>query len=242
MPPFVKKTFSWWQSRPQSWGAARPQQWWPARPQQWGAPRPQQGWFASWARPASTGPQRTVGGQRTPGMTAREARMTYINEMIKAPKVLLTDDSGEKQWIISRDEALRRASAEWLDLVQLAYNPVDMICTAKIVDYGKYMYDKSKDDKAKKMNQKSKWGKDIKMSYTIWENDLLLKIKKAEEFLEDGYTVRFIVRMKWRERIFIDKAIEKMKLTEQRLETHGKSQGVKQEPNGISLFLLPKAK
>ncbi len=33
-----------------------------------------------------------------------------------------------------------------------------------------------------------------------------------------------------------------MKLTEQRLETHGKSQGVKQEPNGISLFLLPKAK
>jgi len=40
--------------------------------------------------------------------------------------------------------------------VQLAYNPVDMICTAKIVDYGKYMYDKSKDDKAKKMNQKSK--------------------------------------------------------------------------------------
>lgn len=82
--------------------------------------------------------------------------MVYINEMIKAPKVLLIDESGEKAGILSRDEALRRASSQGLDLVQVAYNPIDMICTAKIVDYGKYMYDKQKDEKEKKKTQKAK--------------------------------------------------------------------------------------
>jgi translation initiation factor IF-3 len=82
--------------------------------------------------------------------------MTYINEMIKAPKVMLVDETGEQLGTFSRDEALRRASSLGMDLVQLAYNPVDMICTAKIVDYGKYMYVKSKDDREKKKNQKSK--------------------------------------------------------------------------------------
>jgi translation initiation factor IF-3 len=62
---------------------------------------------------------------------------------------------------------LRRAGALGLDLVQMAYNPLDMLCTAKIIDYGKYMYDKSKDDKEKKKNNKSKGSKEVKMSYTI---------------------------------------------------------------------------
>lgn len=168
--------------------------------------------------------------------------MVYINEMIKAPKVLLIDESGEKIGVISRDEALRRASAEWLDLVQLAYNPLEMICTAKIVDYGKYQYNKQKDEKEKKKNQKAKWWKDIKMSYTIWDNDLQLKIKHAAEFLNDGYTVRFLVKLKWREKIFADKMIEKLKWVETQLEAEWKSQWVKQEPNWISLFLLPKNK
>lgn len=168
--------------------------------------------------------------------------MVYINEMIKAPKVLIIDENGEKWAVISRDEALRRASSQWLDLVQVAYNPLEMICTAKIVDYGKYQYNKQKDEKLKKQNQKSKWGKDIKISYTIWDNDLQLKVRKAEEFLDDGYTVRFIVKLKWRERIFIDKVVEKLKWIEQQMEPKWKSQWVKQEPNWISLFLLPKSK
>ena len=168
--------------------------------------------------------------------------MVYINELIKAPKVLIIDEDGSKSDIVSRDEALRRAFALWLDLVQIAYNPVDMVCTAKIVDYGKYMYDKSKDDKERKKNQKSKWWKDIKMSYTIGDNDLGLKVRNAIEFLQDWYTVRFIVKLKWREKIFVDKMIEKLSWVDKQLQDYGKSQGVKQEPNGVSLFLLPKAK
>jgi translation initiation factor IF-3 len=104
------------------------------------------------------------------------------------------------------------------------------------------MYDKSKDDKEKKKNNKSKWSKEVKMSYTIWDNDLALKVKRAEEFLEEWYTVRFSVRLKWREKIFVSKVVERLKGIEATMAEKSKSQGVKEEPNGISLFLLPKGR
>ena len=241
MPPFVKKPLWQWWSRPQ-FGGQRPQAWWAARPQTWWAPRPPQAWWAARPFQAGAGARPQTWWPRIVQAWNRDARMVYINEMIKAPKVLLIDENGEKALtVISRDEALRRASSQWLDLVQVAYNPLEMICTAKIVDYGKYQYDKKKDEKDKN-KKKAKWGKDIKMSYTIWDNDLQLKMRKAEEFLDDWYTVRFIVRLKWRERIFIDKVIERLKWIDQQLEAKWKSQWVKQEPNGVSLFLLPKIK
>lgn len=258
MSPIEKKPFvqqsrpqgSWTssQSRP-AWQTSRPVGTWTTwtRPA-WSQARPQWTWTSTQSRPAWQ-PFRPQASWTRPqwwasrwAMWWKDVRMTYINEMIKAPKVLLIDEQGEKLGVLSRDEALRRASSQWLDLVQLAYNPVEMICTAKIVDYGKYMYEKQKDDKEKKKNQKSKWSKEIKMSYTIWDNDLALKVQKAEEFLDDGYTVRFAVRLKWRERIFAEKVVEKLKGIEQTLGDKWKSQGVKEEPNGISLFLLPKGK
>lgn len=243
MAPLENKPFqqSWQRpaqgNRPAQWG--RPQQ-----SQQW--TRPSQGghstqWFGLqwWQRPAQSRPQ---WGRQQWQQGRNDQKMVYINEMIKAPKVLLIDESGEKAGILSRDEALRRASSQGLDLVQVAYNPIDMICTAKIVDYGKYMYDKQKDEKEKKKTQKAKWNKEVKLSYMIGDNDLALKVKKAEEFLQDGYAVRFSVRLKWREKIFAEKVIEKLQGIEQKLEALWKSQGVKQEANWISLFLLPKGK
>ena len=80
--------------------------------------------------------------------------------------------------------------------MQIAYNPVDMVCTAKMVDYGRYMYNKQKDEKEKKKTQKSKGMKEVKFGYTIGDNDLQLKIKRSREFLDDGYGVRFAVRLK----------------------------------------------
>jgi translation initiation factor IF-3 len=72
-----------------------------------------------------------------------------------------------------------------LDLVQITYDPEKMLSTVRMTDYGKYMYQKGKDDREKKKSQKGKDMKEIKLSYNIGENDLALKIKKAEEFLKD---------------------------------------------------------
>lgn len=87
-----------------------------------------------------------------------------------------------------------------------------------MVDYGKYMYNKQKEDKEKKKTQKAKGMKEVKFGYTIGDNDLQLKISKAIEFLEDGYSVRFAVRLKGRERIYASKVVEKLKAVEEALK------------------------
>ncbi len=134
------------------------------------------------------------------------------------------------------------AAEKGLDLVQMAYNPVEMVCTAKMVDYGKYMYNKQKEEKEKKKTQKSKGMKEVKFGYTIGDNDLQMKIKKAEEFLSDGYNVRLAVRLKGRERIYADKVVEKLKFVEEALKDASKSQWVKEENNWYSMILFPKGK
>jgi len=144
--------------------------------------------------------------------------------MIKAPRIVIVDETGQNVGSFSRDEALRMASEQGLDLVQIAYNPVDMVCTAKMVDYGKYMYNKQKEEKDKKKTQKSKGMKEVKFGYTIGENDLQLKIKKSLEFLEDSYSVRYAVRLKGREKIYGSKVIEKLHYIEECLKDHSRSQ------------------
>ena len=99
-----------------------------------------------------------------------------------------------------------------------------MVCTAKMVDYGRYMYNKQKEEREKKKTQKSKGMKEVKFGYTIGENDLQLKIKKSQEFLDEGYSVRFAVRLKGRERIYADKVVEKLKLVEEALKDQSRSQ------------------
>ena len=66
--------------------------------------------------------------------------------------------------------------------------------------------------------------KEIKISYGIGENDLALKIKKAEEFLKDGDNVKVSIRLKGRERIYADKALEKILFVKEALLTFGRSQ------------------
>jgi len=164
--------------------------------------------------------------------------------MIKAPRIVIVDEEGQNLGTFARDDALRMAGEQGLDLVQIAYNPVEMVCTAKMVDYGKYMYNKQKEDKEKKktQSQKSRGMKEVKFGYTIGENDLQLKIKKSQEFLDEGYSVRFAVKLKGRERIYADKVAEKLRLVEDSLKDISRSQGVKDENNGFSMILFPKGK
>lgn len=59
------------------------------------------------------------------------------------------------------------AEEQGLDLMQMKYDPESMTSTVKLVDYGKYMYQKSKDDREKRKNQKPTVLKEIKINYAI---------------------------------------------------------------------------
>jgi translation initiation factor IF-3 len=117
-----------------------------------------------------------------------------------------------------------------------------MTSTVKLVDYGKYMYQKSKDDKEKRKTQKPTVLKEIKINYAIGENDLQMKIKKAIEFLKERYNVKFFIKLKGREKIYANKAIEKLVKIKGDLADYGKSQfeTPKQEAQGYSIILFSK--
>lgn len=117
-----------------------------------------------------------------------------------------------------------------------------MISTVKMVDYGKYQYQKGKEEKEKRKTQKPKVLKEIKLNYAIGDNDLALKIKKAKEFLTEKDNVKFSIKLKGREKIYAIKAIEKLKKIKDDLAEFGKAQYdmPKQEAHGYSIILFSK--
>lgn len=169
-----------------------------------------------------------------------KARMMYLNDQIKAPSIMIIDDDKKNLWTFPRRRALEIAEEAGLDLVQITYDPEKMLSTVRLTDYGKYMYNKGKEDKEKKRQQKGKDMKEIKLSYNIGENDLSLKIKKAEEFLRDGDNVKISIRLKGRERMYADKALEKILAVKETLSAVGRSQydTPKKEAQGYSVILF----
>jgi len=169
-------------------------------------------------------------------------KFVFVNQAIKAPTIVVIDEEKNNLWSFPRRNALELAEKEWLDLIQMHYDPVKQVCTAMLADYGKYMYRKQKDIKEKKKNQKQRVMKELKISYAIWENDLQLKIKKAKEFLEEWNNVRFVIKLKWREKIYEDKAIEKLKSVVLALENEWRTQypEPKKEVHGYSIVLFSK--
>jgi len=170
------------------------------------------------------------------------AKILYINEQIKAPNIIIIDDDKKNLGTFSRKRALEIAEERELDLVQIAYNPDEMISTVRLTDYGKYMYQKDKEEKEKKKQQKGKEMKEVKISYAIGDNDLNLKMRKMEEFLTSWINVKISIRLKWRERIYADKALEKIMFVKNALSAFGRAQydTPKKEAQWYSIVLFAK--
>lgn len=171
------------------------------------------------------------------------APSVYTNEQIKAPNIIIIDEEWNNLWTFPRRIALEKAQEQWKDLVQIRYDQEKMVSTAKIIDYGKYMYTKQKEEKEKKKTQKPNELKEMKLNYAIWENDLLLKIKKSREMLKEWYNVKFFIKLKWREKAHANKAIEKLMRIRQDLMDVWKSQyeTAKQEVQWYSIILFNKS-
>jgi len=172
----------------------------------------------------------------------RQPMMVFTNDQIKAPNIIIIDEEWKNLWTFPRKRALEMAEEQWKDLVQIRYDQEKMTSMVKLVDYGKYMYQKQKEEKEKKKTQKPNIMKEIKMNYAIWENDLLLKMKKAKEMLWEKFNVKFSIKLKGREKIYKGKAIEKLIRIKNDLADVGKTQYEypKEEANGFSIILFSK--
>ena len=120
-----------------------------------------------------------------------------FNEQIRANKVQIIDNEGNKIGPISLNEALDMAYEKKLDLVLVAPNAEVPVC--KLMNYGKYKFEQAKREKEAKKKQKTFELKEIRITPNIEEHDFGFKVKNARKFIEDGNKVKVTVRFRGRE-------------------------------------------
>lgn len=120
-----------------------------------------------------------------------------INGDIRAASVRLIDSDGKQLGVMQPREAMKLAETRGLDLVEIVPNSNPPVC--KLVDYGKFMYEVSKKEKAKLKGQSSAQLKEIRFHPNTDEHDFMFKSRHAKEFLEEGHKVKGTVRFKGRE-------------------------------------------
>ena len=121
----------------------------------------------------------------------------FINEQIRDREVRVISESGEQLGIMSSMEARRLAEEAGLDLVKISPNAKPPVC--KIIDYGKFKYEKARKEKDAKKKQHTVEIKEIRMSPNIDENDMNTKINAAKKFLTKGDRVKVTLRFRGRE-------------------------------------------
>jgi translation initiation factor IF-3 len=120
-----------------------------------------------------------------------------VNEDIRATRVLLIDDKGEKQGVMPIEAALDAAREAGLDLVEVA--PDGDPPVVKISDYGKQRFLEQKKKAEARKKQKSADLKEIKMRPNIDTHDYEVKAKAIRRFFEEGDKVKITLRFRGRE-------------------------------------------
>ena len=122
---------------------------------------------------------------------------TRINGEIRHPEVRVISADGAQLGIMSSRDAQLMARDAGLDLVEISPNANPPV--VKIIDWGKYQYQKMKEQSRAKKNAKSSELKQIRLGLKIGENDLNIKVRKTLELLEGGDRVKIMIIFRGRE-------------------------------------------
>ncbi|MBS1245533.1 MAG: translation initiation factor [Chloroflexi bacterium] len=117
--------------------------------------------------------------------------------MIRVREVRVVDEEGQQLGVLPTYEALRLAQERGLDLVEVAPNAVPPVC--RLLDFGKFQYERQKKDREARKAQKVIEIKEIRLKPRTGEHDLDTKVRKSLGFLEEGAKVRVTVRFRGRE-------------------------------------------
>ena len=137
----------------------------------------------------------------------------------------VVDEQGEMLGVMPIAQALEKAREAEVDLVEISPNAKPPVC--KIIDFGKFLYNEQKKEKAQKKATKSHEIKGIRLSFRIGPGDMERQRKHAETFLLDHHPVRVQMIMRGREKAHKDLAKEKLNGFLESLKEFGT---VEQEP------------
>lgn len=162
-----------------------------------------------------------------------------INGRIRAKQVQLVDGDNVNHGVTPIQEALRLAREAELDLVEVAPNAKPPVC--RIMDYGKFAYEKTRKEREARKNQKKVEIKTIKLKPKIAQFHRDLRVKRAREWLENGKKVRVAVRFQGREIQYTDIGRKLIKAVADDLEDVST---IEQQPNmdgwQMVMLLAPK--
>jgi translation initiation factor IF-3 len=164
-----------------------------------------------------------------------------INEQIRVREVRLIQDGGERQGIMSIQDALGIAHEMGLDLVEVAPQAVPPV--VKILNYGKFKFENEKKVRDSKKKQKLLKLKEIRMQPKIDDHDLDFKSKHIKEFLAEGNKVKVTVRFRGRELAHTELGLDVLKDVLAKIEgEYVMDKPPAMEGRFMSMVLSPKAK
>ncbi|EZQ17068.1 translation initiation factor IF-3 [Pseudomonas sp. G11-1] len=171
----------------------------------------------------------------------RAAQRPPINENITAREVRLIGAEGEQIGIVSIQEAMAAADEAKLDLVEISPDAEPPVC--RIMDYGKHIFEKKKQQAAARKNQKIIQIKEIKFRPGTEEGDYKVKLRNLIKFLSEGDKAKVSLRFRGREMAHQELGMELLKRVEADLAEYGTvEQHPKMEGRQLMMVLAPKKK
>lgn len=152
--------------------------------------------------------------------------------MIQASELRVIGEDGRQLGVMSKGDALRLAEQDGLDLVEIS--PEANPPVVKIVDWGKFNYQRTKQLQKNKRNTKTLEVKQMRFGLKIGEHDQGVKLRKISEFLDEGHKVKITVFYRGRELAHKDLGFQ---LADKLIASFGETIVVEQPPqlNGKQL-------
>ena len=163
-----------------------------------------------------------------------------VNEEIRHDKVrvIKPDESHE---VLGIEDAIDLAFSYEKDLVEVAPDADPPVC--KVIDFGKFMYEKKKREKEQKKKQNTVELKELRFRPNTDDHDLEFKTRHAREFLEDNNKVKATVQFRGRDMLYTEKGEELLKNLAEELEDVSKIESKPQmEGRRMIMILSPEKK
>jgi translation initiation factor IF-3 len=165
-------------------------------------------------------------------------RKHRINFEIRVPEVRLIDENNAMLGVVATNEAIRKAELLEMDLVEIAPQAKPPVC--KLIDYGKFVYEIAKKEKAAKKNQVQQQMKEIRFKWRTDTHDFNFKTRHAREFLLEGNKVKGTVFFRGREITHKEIGEELLKKFVEELKDVAKVDSpVKFEGKNVNVILAP---
>ena len=153
----------------------------------------------------------------------------------------LIDPEGVQLGVVSIRDALAKAEEIALDLVEISPDAEPPVC--RLMDYGKFVFDKKQSDKEAKKKQRQMQIKEMKIRPGPDDGDYQVKLRNLIRFLTDGDKAKVTLRFRGREMAHQELGLEMLKRIAADLAEHAQ---VEQEPNlegrAMVMVLAPKKK